>query len=240
MFLVILDVQTPVQEIAVPQTAQLPVAQRQLAAVTYAQMHVRDANHYVKVLAKKGQHVELVVILSVIAAIMDVGGIVHQIVIEHVLLHHVSQRLVVVIVLAIAHLLVIVTVAQVIVQQHVTMQVAAQTVVILTVVHLVREADAHLIATIAAHIIAKVIVLFCVQTQIVKICARILIANQVARKIVREHVMEILVHMIALLNVIILALQEVVHVVIVAIESAHIAVRGTAQLIVNSHVLTQK
>lgn len=240
MFLVILDAQTPVQEIAVLQTAQLPVAQRQLAAVTYAQMHVRDANHYVKVLAKTGQHVEMVVILSVIAAIMDVGGIVHQIVIEHVLLHHVSQRLVVVIVLAIAHLLVIVTVARVIVLQHVTMQVAAQTVVILTVVHLVQEADAHLIATIAAHIIAKVIVLFCVQTQIVKICARILIVNQVARKIVGEHVMGILVHMTVLLNVIILALQEVVPVVIVAIESAHIVVRETAQLIVNSHVLTQK
>ena len=57
MFLAILDVQTHVQEIAVPQTAQLPVVQQQLAAVTYAQMHVRDANHYVKVPAKKEQHI---------------------------------------------------------------------------------------------------------------------------------------------------------------------------------------
>lgn len=111
IFLVILDVPTPVQEIAVPQTAQLQVVQHQLAAVIYAQMHVRDVNHYVKVLAKKVQHVELVVIHSVIAAIMHVGEIVHQIVIEHVLLHHVSQRLVVVIVQAIAHLLVMITVA---------------------------------------------------------------------------------------------------------------------------------
>ena len=111
IFLVILDVPTPVQEIAVLQTAQLPIAQHQLAAVTYAQMHVLDANHYVKVLAKQGHHVEMVVIHSVIAAIMHVGGIVHQIVIEHVLLRHVSQRLVVVIVQAIAHLLVMITVA---------------------------------------------------------------------------------------------------------------------------------
>ena len=66
------------------------------------------------------------------------------------------------------------------------------------------------------------------------------LVEMAAKKIVREHVIIVIVHMTALLTVITLALQGVVHVVIVAIESAHIAVRGTAQLIVNSHVLTQK
>lgn len=66
------------------------------------------------------------------------------------------------------------------------------------------------------------------------------LVKMAAKKIVREHVIIVIVHMTALLTVITLALQGVVHVVIVAIESVHIVVRETVQLIVRTHVLKQK
>ena len=94
MFLVILDVPTPVQEIAVPQTAQLKVVHQALDAIAYAQMHVLDAEQHVRVVALQVTNVVVVVIQGVQAAITNVLELVHQCVIEHVLLHHVNQRLV--------------------------------------------------------------------------------------------------------------------------------------------------
>ena len=94
LFLVILDVPTPVQEIAVPQTAQLKVVHQALDAIAYAQMHVLDAEQHVRVVAPQVTNVVVVVIQGVQAAITNVLELVHQCVIEHVLLHHVSQRLV--------------------------------------------------------------------------------------------------------------------------------------------------
>ena len=94
IFLVILDVPTPVQEIAVPQTAQLKVVHQALDAIAYAQMHVLDAEQHVRVVALQVTNVVVVVIQGVQAAITNVLELVHQCVIEHVLLHHVSQRLV--------------------------------------------------------------------------------------------------------------------------------------------------
>lgn len=77
MFLVILDVQTPVQEIAVPQTAQLKVVHQALDAIAYAQMHVRGAVQHVRVVALQVTNVLVVVIQGAQAAITNVLGLVH-------------------------------------------------------------------------------------------------------------------------------------------------------------------
>ena len=60
--------------------------------------------------------------------------------------------------------------------QHVTMQVAVQTVVMLIVSQIVRELDAHLIATKAAHIIAW--------KKVVGLLVQVLIVKEIAQRLV--------------------------------------------------------
>lgn len=77
LFLVILDAQTPVQEIAVLQAAQLKVVHQALDAIAYAQMNVLDAEQHVRVVALQVTNVLVVVIQGAQAAITDVLGLVH-------------------------------------------------------------------------------------------------------------------------------------------------------------------
>ena len=71
-----------IAQVLVPQTAQLPVAQRQLAAVAYAQMHVKGAVQHAQVLVQQVTHVKVFVIQLVEEhVITDVVELVHLLVI---------------------------------------------------------------------------------------------------------------------------------------------------------------
>ena len=123
---------------------------------------------------------------------------------------------------------------------HVAMQLAAQTVVMLIVIHLVLQTgDAHLLAMPTAQTIAQSkVVMLIVQIQIVQPSVLLLVMLVVRKIVLRVVMCLVLLHV--LMTVRVFALQEVWHVVIVARTNVQVVVMETAQLIVNSHVLTQK